>query len=70
MSRDLSGNSDSEKKIFDKVLYVVSQSYVVKEVQKTASKGSYNTQNHVISTRSDWIIFRRLKRFLMNSTGD
>jgi antirestriction protein ArdC len=60
----LSGNSDTEKEIFEKLLYVVSESYTVKEVKKTASKGSYNLQTQIINIRSDMGYLQKIKTLL------
>jgi hypothetical protein len=60
----LSGNTDTEKEIFEKVLYVVSESYTVQEVEKTASKGSYNLQTQIISIRSDMGYLQKIKTLL------
>jgi hypothetical protein len=62
--KGLSGNTDTEKEIFEKVLYVVSESYTVQEVEKTASKGSYNLQTQIISIRSDMEYLQKIKTLL------
>jgi hypothetical protein len=62
--KGLSGNTETEKEIFEKVLYVVSESYTVQEVEKTASKGSYNLQTQIISIRSDMEYLQKIKTLL------
>lgn len=59
--RGLSGNGDDEKALYEKVLAVVSKEYPVKEVHKTASKGSYNLETKQICVRSDMEYLQRLK---------
>ena len=59
--RGLSGNGDDVKELYEKVLAVVSKEYPVKEVFKTASKGSYNLETKQICVRGDMEYLKRLK---------
>ena len=59
--RGLSGNGDDVKELYEKVLAVVSKEYPVKEVFKTASKGSYNLETKQICVRGDMEYLQRLK---------
>lgn len=59
--RGLAGNSDDVKELYEKVLAVVSKEYPVKEVFKTASKGSYNLETKQICVRGDMEYLQRLK---------
>ena len=59
--RGLLGNGDDVKELYEKVLAVVSKEYPVKEVFKTASKGSYNLETKQICVRGDMEYLQRLK---------
>ena len=59
--RGLSGNGDDVKELYEKVFAVVSKEYPVKEVFKTASKGSYNLETKQICVRGDMEYLQRLK---------
>lgn len=48
-----SDDIESEKKIYEQVLKVVSSYYEVREADKIASKGSYNLESQVICVRSE-----------------
>ena len=54
--RGLAGNSDDVKELYEKVLAVVSKEYPVKEVFKTASKGSYNLETKQISDNASLLL--------------
>ncbi|MDF2950704.1 MAG: hypothetical protein K0S18_287 [Anaerocolumna sp.] len=59
-----SDDIESEKKIYEKVLKVVSSYYEVREVDKIASKGSYNLETQVICVRSDLEYLQKIKTLL------
>ena len=62
--KGLAGNSDAEKEIYDRLLVFISTEHTVKEVTKTASKGSYNIQTGVICVRSDLEYLQKIKTLL------
>ena len=62
--KGLAGNSDAEKEIYDRLLAFISTEHTVKEVTKTASKGSYNIQTGVICVRSDLEYLQKIKTLL------
>lgn len=62
--KGLSGNTNSEKDIYERLLSAVSREFVVNEVVGTASKGSYNLETHVIAIRSDLEYLQRIKTLI------
>ncbi len=62
--KGLSGNTNSEKDIYERLLNAVSREFVVNEVVGTASKGSYNLETHVIAIRSDLEYLQRIKTLI------
>ena len=62
--KGLTGNTDSEKDIYERLLSVISREFVVIEVVGTASKGSYNLETHVITIRSDLEYLQRIKTLI------
>lgn len=62
--KGLTGNTDSEKDIYERILSVISREFVVNEVVGTASKGSYNLETHVITIRSDLEYLQRIKTLI------
>lgn len=66
--KGLSGNTETEREIFIRLMKVISKEFVVQEVTGTASKGSYNLETKVISIRSDLEYLQRIKT-LLHETG-
>ena len=66
--KGLSGNTDSEREIYNRLFKVISKEFVVKEVTGTASKGSYNLESKIISVRSDLEYLQKIKT-LLHETG-
>ena len=62
--KGLSGNSDTEKEIYDRLYSVLSKEFMIQEVSGTASKGSYNLESKIISIRSDLEYLQRIKTLL------
>ena len=62
--KGLSGNSDTEKEIYDRLYSVLSKEFTIQEVSGTASKGSYNLESKIISIRSDLEYLQRIKTLL------
>lgn len=62
--KGLTGNTDSEKDIYERLLRAISREFVVNEVVGTASKGSYNLETHVITIRSDLEYLQRIKTLI------
>lgn len=62
--KGLSGNSDTEKEIYDHLYSVLSKEFTIQEVSGTASKGSYNLESKIISIRSDLEYLQRIKTLL------
>ena len=62
--KGLTGNTETEKEIYEKLLEAVSKEFVVNEVTGTASKGSYNIETNIISIRSDMGYLQRIKTLL------
>lgn len=62
--KGLSGNSESEREIFIRLMKVISKEFVVKEITGTASKGSYNLETGIITVRSDLEYLQRIKTLL------
>lgn len=62
--KGLAGNSVTEKQLYEDIFAVVSKEFVVKEIVKTASKGSFNLETKVITVRSDMDYLQRIKTIL------
>ena len=62
--KGLSGNSDTEKEIYDHLYSVLSKEFTIQEVSGTVSKGSYNLESKIISIRSDLEYLQRIKTLL------
>lgn len=62
--KGLAGNSDTEKKIYERLVSVISKEHEVKEVKGTASKGSYNIDTGIISVKCDMEYLQRIKTLL------
>ena len=60
----LSGNGEQEKQLYETLVKIISKKHTIKEVEKTASKGSYNMESGVISVRSDLEYFQKIKTIL------
>jgi hypothetical protein len=55
---------EQEKYIYETLVTIISKKHIIKEVEKTASKGSYNLESGVISVRSDLEYFQKIKTVL------
>lgn len=66
--KGLSGNSDTEKEIYERIYSVLSKEFTIQEVSGTASKGSFNLESKIISVRSDLEYLQRIKT-LLHETG-
>lgn len=66
--KGLSGNTETERDIFIRLMTVISKEFVVQEVTGTSSKGSYNLESKIISVRSDLEYLQRIKT-LLHETG-
>lgn len=62
--KGLSGNSDSEKDIYESLLRVISTEHTVMEVTGTASKGSYNLETGIICVNADYDYMQKIKTLL------
>ena len=62
--KGLAGNSAEEEEIYNALIRVISKDFTIKDVQNTASKGSYNLENGLISIRSDLEYLQRIKTLL------
>ncbi len=62
--KGLSGNSDTEKEIYDRLYSVLSKEFTIQEISGTASKGSFNLESKIISIRSDLEYLQRIKTLL------
>lgn len=62
--KGLSGNSESEREIFIRLMKVIAKEFVVQEITGTASKGSYNLETGIITVRSDLEYLQRIKTLL------
>lgn len=62
--KGLSGNSESEREIFIRLMKVISKEFIVQEITGTASKGSYNLETGIITVRSDLEYLQRIKTLL------
>lgn len=62
--KGLSGNTETERDIFNRLFKVISKEFVVEEVNGTASKGSYNLETEIITVRSDLEYLQRIKTLL------
>ena len=51
--KGLAGNSEEEKAIYDRLVAFISKEHEIKEVSRTASKGSYNLETGVICIREN-----------------
>lgn len=60
----LFGNGEQEKQIYKTLVTIISKKHTIKEVEKTASKGSYNLESGVISVRSDLEYYQKIKTVL------
>lgn len=62
--KGLTGNSETERNIYERILEVVSKEHTVKEVTGTAAKGSYNLETGVICVRGDLDNLQKIKTLL------
>ncbi len=62
--KGISGNSDRERVIYEKLRDVISQEYLVLEVSGMASKGAYNIETGIISINTDYDYLQRIKTLL------
>lgn len=62
--KGVSGNSDRERVIYEKLRDVISQEHLVLEVTGTASKGAYNIETGFISINVDYDYLQRIKTLL------
>ena len=62
--KGLSGNTETEREIFIRLMKVISKEFVVQEITGTASKGSYNLETGIITVRSDLEYLQRIKTLL------
>lgn len=62
--KGLSGNSLEEKKIYEALLFIISEDFVIKDITGTVSKGSFNRETKVISIRSDMDYLQRIKTLI------
>lgn len=60
----LSGNGDKEKCIYEKLVVHISKKHTIKEIEGTASKGSYNLETKEIVIRSDLEYVQKIKTLL------
>ena len=62
--KGISGNSDRERDIYEKLRDIVSQEHLVLEVSGTVPKGSYNIETGIISINTDYDYLQRIKTLL------
>ncbi|WP_456110914.1 ArdC-like ssDNA-binding domain-containing protein [Roseburia inulinivorans] len=62
--KGVSGNSDRERDIYEKLRDIVSQEHLVLEVSGTVPKGSYNIETGIISINTDYDYLQRIKTLL------
>lgn len=62
--KGVSGNSDRERDIYEKLRDIVSQEHLVLEVTGMASKGAYNLETGFISINVDYDYLQRIKTLL------
>ena len=62
--KGLSGNTETEREIFIRLMKVIAKEFVVQEITGTASKGSYNLETGIITVRSDLEYLQRIKTLL------
>ena len=62
--KGMSGNSDKERTIYEKLWDIVSQEHLVLEVTGTVSKGAYNIETGFISINVDYDYLQRIKTLL------
>ncbi len=62
--KGMSGNSDMERTIYEKLRDIVSQEHLVLEVTGTASKGAYNIETGFISINVDYDYLQQIKTLL------
>lgn len=62
--KGISGNSDRERTIYEKLRDVISQEHLVLEVTGTVPKGSYNIETGFISINVDYDYLQRIKTLL------
>ena len=62
--KGMSGNSDREQTIYEKLRDVISQEHLVLEVTGTVPKGSYNVETGFISINVDYDYVQRIKTLL------
>ena len=62
--KGLSGNSEEEKEIYEKLFCFISTKHKVTEVTATASKGSYNLETGDICVRADLEYLQKIKTIL------
>lgn len=66
--KGMSGNSDRERTIYEKLRDVISQEHLVLEVTGMASKGAYNLETGFISINADYDYVQRIKTLLHEYT--
>ncbi len=62
--KGLSGNTETEREIFIRLMKVIAKEFAVQEITGTASKGSYNLETGIITVRSDMDYLQRIKTLL------
>lgn len=62
--KGLSGDSQEEQELYEKLKTIISAEYPVQEVTGQSAKGSYNLESGVITIRSDLEALQRVKTIL------
>ena len=62
--KGLTGNSETQQKLYEKILEVISKEYQVTEVMGIAAKGSYNRETGKICVRGDLDYLQKIKTLL------
>lgn len=62
--KGLSGDSQEEQELYEKLKTIISAEYPVQEVTGQSAKGSYNLESGVITVRSDLEALQRVKTIL------
>lgn len=62
--KGLTGNSETQQKLYERILEVISKEYQVTEVMGTAAKGSYNRETGKICVRGDLDYLQKIKTLL------
>lgn len=62
--KGLTGNSETQQKLYERILEVISKEYQVTEVMGIAAKGSYNRETGKICVRGDLDYLQKIKTLL------